>query len=102
MPLEVLPILPDFSFWPAQNHGALVNLVFDTDPLNDLPRFDAAGAETRLKATRNAVVKNFSVVQEDRADKEDKFLALMVPTNNGLDELERSYQARARHLLIGD
>lgn len=88
--VEVLPVLPDFERWPSPQANALVHFQFDSDPLTDIERFKSASESRKTLAHMHAAVKNMSSEVEDRDGKvkDEKFIALFVPTDEGLEHIE--------------
>ncbi|XP_024530396.1 protein PAF1 homolog isoform X1 [Selaginella moellendorffii] len=77
-PVEVLPLLPDFSRCGDQ----FVHVVFDTEPTGDSELYSKLDRNTRDYLESRAVVKSYSLPKED--GKTEKFLGYMVPK---LDEV---------------
>ena len=71
--VEVLPVLPDFELWGHQ----WVHAHFDADPLDRLRSRLPQGEQ--LPSTADAMLKNFSVADDDEEGRTANFLAYMVP-----------------------
>lgn len=80
-PVEILPLLPDFSRWDDK----FVTVAFDSEPTADSELYSKLDRSVRDEHEAQAIMKSFIMSGSDPS-KSEKFLAYMVPAPDELSK----------------